>query len=308
MTVPYEVFMANPKAFGGTEYMVKNFKEKILPYAPQLKNYLCLVLPGINPDIKIETLKNVKVIIWLHNTFSQFGKQTLKEFKEEKIKNNIAYIVVVSEYQKYVIAKEIDFDLDKIVVIPNAIDPVVPKPHKFESVNKPKLIHASSADRGMEVLLKSLKHIDVDFELNIFNDFNPDLLNVNPRLISDKRINFYGKTPKKTVMKYFANSHLHAYPSIFPETSCLTQMEALSAGCFSVYTDLGALPETSLGYGTMIPYNELTPERYAQEITKAINEIKTNGFDYNKQSKEISERYSWDVAKQNWINFAERLP
>ena len=299
--------MENPKAFGGTEYMVKNFRDKVLPYVPQLENYLCLVLPGIGVGINIATLKNVKVILWIHNTFSQFGNKILEEFKDENVKNNIKYIIAVSEYQKQVIAKEIEFDLNKIIVIPNAIDPVIPTSHKFEDVGKPKLIHASSSDRGMEILLRSLRHIEADFELNIFNDFYPDLSNINPRLISDKRINFYGKTPKKTVMKYFASSHIHAYPSTFPETSCLTQMEALSAGCFSVYTDLGALPETSLGYGTMIPIEELTPERYAQELTKAINEIKTKGFDYNKQSKEISEKYSWNVAKQNWINFAERL-
>jgi glycosyltransferase involved in cell wall biosynthesis len=307
MAVPYQIFSENTSAFGGTEYMVRNFRDKVLPFVPELQNYLCLVLPGAGPNIEIATLKNIKIILWLHNNFSQFGKDLINDFRKEEVKNNIKYIIAVSEYQKQFVAKEIDFDLDKIIVVPNAIDPVVPLPHKFEDVNKPRLIHASSADRGMEVLLRSLKYIDADFELNIFNNFNPDTWNANPRLISDKRINFYGKTPKKTVMKYFANSHIHAYPSTFPETSCLTQMEALSAGCFSVYSDLGALPETSLGYGTMIPIEELTPERYAQELTKAINDIKTNGFDYKKQSKEISETYSWDIAKQNWINFAERL-
>lgn len=308
MAVPFTIFRENPGAFGGTEYMVRSFRDKVLPYVPQLENYLCLVLPGHGIDLDLGTLKNTKIILWLHNTFNQFNPAVKETFSKKEVVSNIEYIVAVSEYHKSVLLTEIDIDKDKIVVIPNAIDPVIPTPHKFESVNKPKLIHASSSDRGMETLLRSLKYIDVDFELNIFNNFNPDLSSANPRLLSDKRINFYGKTPKKTVMKHFANSHIHAYPSTFPETSCLTQMEALSAGCFSVHTDLGALPETSLGYGTAIPFSELTPERYAQEITKAINEIKTNGFDYKKQSKEISERYSWDVAKQNWINFAERLP
>ena len=308
MPIAYQVFKENVGVYGGTEYMARNFRDRVLPFVPKLQNYLCLILPGDGPEVDLSTLKNTKIIVWFHNTVNQFHPAVRETFSKKDVVDNIEYIIAVSEYHKSVLLTEIKIDSEKIIVIPNAIDPVMPVPHKLEDIGKPRLIHASSSDRGMEILLRSLKHIDVDFELNIFNNFNPDTSSANPRLLSDERVNFYGKTPKKTVMKYFANSHIHAYPSTFPETSCLTQMEALSAGCFSVHTDLGALPETSLGYGTMIPIKELTPERYAQELTKAINEIKTKGFDYNKQSKEISEAYSWDVAKQNWINFAERLP
>jgi len=66
---------------------------------------------------------------------------------------------------------------------------------------------------------------------------------------------------------------------------------------------LGALPETSLGYGKMIPFNELTPERYAEELTKAIRMIKENGYDYTQQVQDIHDNFTWDKAKQNWLAF-----
>ena len=143
--------------------------------------------------------------------------------------------------------------------------------------------------------LNAIPLIEEDFELNIFNDFYPDLPhNFNQDGVNDPRVNFYGKTPRKTVYKFFADAHIHAYPSTYPETSCLTQMEALSAGCYTVHTDLGALPETSMGNGKMIPIHELTPERYAEELTKAIKTIKENGYDYTKQVKDIEDKYTWD--------------
>jgi glycosyltransferase involved in cell wall biosynthesis len=156
----------------------------------------------------------------------------------------------------------------------------------------------------MEILLKAVPLIEEDFELNIFNDFYPDLPHsYNLDGVNDPRVNFYGKTPRKTLYKFFADAHIHAYPSIYPETSCLTQMEALSAGCYTIHTDLGALPETSLGYGKMIPFNELTPERYAEELTKAIRMIKEDGYDYTQQVQDIHNNFTWDKAKQNWLAF-----
>jgi glycosyltransferase involved in cell wall biosynthesis len=143
-----------------------------------------------------------------------------------------------------------------------------------------------------------------NFELNIFNEFYPDIPhNFNQVAVNDPRVNFWGKTPRKMVYKFMEESHIHAYPSTYPETSCLTQIEALSAGCYAVYSDLGALPETSMGHGVMIPSNELTPKRYAEELDKAIRMVKTHGYDHTEQVKDMHNNFSWNKAKQNWLAF-----
>lgn len=300
----HPIFDYNKTAFGGTESMVKGFLEKVLPEMKNIQKYKCVVLPGHLPELHDWGIDGKETILWLHNTLEQFDIKVKDLLSNKLIFKSIRYIITVSEYQKDVVAKELNFPLEKIIVIPNAIDVITPTLNKFDKIDRVKLIHASSSDRGLKVLMDSIPFIEEDFELNIFNNFYPDLPHsFNLDGVNDSRVNFYGKTPKKTVYKFMADSHIHAYPSIYPETSCLTQMETLSAGCYGVVTSLGALLETSLGYGTIIPIQELTPEKYAEEITKTIKTIKENGYDYTNQIIDIEKEFSWNKAKKNWLKF-----
>ena len=300
----HEVFKYNEAFFGGTETMARGFIKNVLPEMTNIHKYTNVIIPGHLPDPQTIGIDGSRYIFWLHNNISQFVGYVGRMLNNKLVRKATERVIAVSEYEKKVLAKELDMDLNMIYVIPNAIDLATPNPDKFKKIDKVKLIHASTAERGMDVLLKAVPLIEEDFELNIFNDFYPDLPhNYSLEGVNDPRVNFYGKTPRKTLYKFFSDAHIHAYPSTYPETSCLTQMEALSAGCYSVHSDLGALPETSLGYGTMIPFDELTPERYAEELTKAIRMIREQGYDYTQQVEDIKNNFTWDKAKQNWLAF-----
>jgi UDP-glucose:(glucosyl)LPS alpha-1,2-glucosyltransferase len=302
MTHP--TFKYSEEHFGGTETMARGFIKHILPDMKNIHKYTNVIIPGHLPNLQTVGIDGTRYIFWIHNNVSQFIGTVERVLNNSLVRKSTERIIAVSEYEKKVISKELNMDLNQIYVIPNAIEPVTPNPNKFNKIDKVKIIHASTSHRGMEILLKAVPLIEEDFELNIFNDFYPDLPHsYNLDGVNDPRVNFYGKTPRKTLYKFFADAHIHAYPSIYPETSCLTQMEALSAGCYTIHTDLGALPETSLGYGKMIPFNELTPERYAEELTKAIRMIKENGYDYTQQVQDIHDNFTWDKAKQNWLAF-----
>lgn len=297
-------FTYNEDKFGGTEYMARGFRDKILPHVPKFNNYLCLVIPGPIPSFDPEFYKEDTLILWMHNPMDQLHDLVNVLLKDSRFSDRVKYIVAVSEYHKYRLLIDLpNIPEEKFIVIPNAIDPIEFDPAKFSNVHKPKLIHASRSYRGFNILLQSLPLIEEDFELSVFNDFYPDIPNNLEEYTNDKRIIFYGDTPRRTVHRAMAESHIHAYPSSFAETSCLVQMEALSAGLLSVHTNVGALPDTSLGYGIMVDYFSLSLETYAEELTKAIIKIK-NGQHYPEQQiKDIKSIFSWERALANWKVF-----
>jgi glycosyltransferase involved in cell wall biosynthesis len=196
---------------------------------------------------------------------------------------------------------------DKIVVIPNAIAPLKYNLNKFNNINKVKLINTSSPDRGLHILLNAVPLIKEDFELDIFSRFNPYEY---PGYTPDPRINFYGFSFKNTVLKHYESSHIHAYPSTYPETFCISQAEAMSAGLLCVTSDIGALPEVSGGHTNIYPYIDdpvKHTEIFAEQITKVIQQIKAKEWDPTEQIEYINKTYSWEAVKEKWIEFHELL-
>lgn len=303
----FGVFNYNKNFFGGTEYMAINFHKKILPYMPKLKNYDCFIMPGeFAPFVHIEA-SSKPVIIWMHNTIHQFNLSLIQQFFSKKLLNRLKYIIVVSEFQKQETLKHLSIDESKVIVIPNAIEPLQYEPSKFDNPKTIKLIHTSTTERGAPVLLNALTKVDRDFKLEMYNDFDPYKY---PDYEPDPRIRFYGRTPKPTVIEAVENSHIHAYPSIYPETFCLSQAEAMSAGLLCLTSDMGSLPEVSGGHTRTYSYEEdqmKHMEIYAELLTKAIDDIANGNWNPEEQIKFVNSEYSWELHKERWLKLHDKL-
>jgi phosphatidylinositol glycan class A protein len=289
--------------FGGTEYMGRGFELKIAPDVPKFSNYLSLIVPGNIPHPSTLFTTNKEIIMWLHNIPSQFAKDKLDILKHPEFIKRLKYVVVPSEKHKNILIKQLPILKEQVIVIPNAIEPLKQGPKKTTL----KLIHTSSEDRGMNILLSALNYIDENFELDIYNGFNPDL---DPDFITDTRVTFFGKTPKATVRKAISKAHIHAYPATYVETFCLSQVEAMSAGLLCVTSDLGALPEVSGGHTTIYPftYNEVNHVKlFAEHLAQAIERIKKGEWDPTAQIEYVNSTYSWDAIKDRWLQLHELL-
>lgn len=303
----------NPQAFGGTEYMARGFVEKISHLVPKFDEYRSLVFPGLT--LPYEQLKDgTPTIIWLHNLIDQFGPEPQKLFTDPDFVKNIKYLITVSEFAKQKVIEQMPIDPDKVIVIRNAIDPITYNKSKFKNIKKPILMHCSSPDRGMEVLLLATTLIEEDFELQIFNNFDPSGVKgtgVWEKIMNDKRISFYNKTPRNTVVKHWGEAHIHAYPSVYDETSCITQIEALATNTLAVYSNYSVLPETSMGYGIAVDLDKTNIQKYiedyAQALTKAIQMVKNGEFKPGDQAKKVAEAYSWEKTKEGFIALHELL-
>lgn len=300
-------FRYKPNTYGGTEYMGSTFHKKVLPFLPKLNNYDCYIMPGVLMPIDFIKNSNKNIIIWMHNTVYQFDKVAVEEFFCKEIIDKIKYIVVVSEFQKQETLKYVNIEESKVVVIPNAIEPLQYNSSKFDSIDKVKIVHTSTAERGLPVLLNAITKIDRDFRLEIYNDFRPEEY---PEYEIDSRIRFYGRTPKPTVIEAIENSHIHAYPSIYPETFCLSQVEAMSAGLLCLTSDIGSLPEVSNRHTRIYPYEEdqiKHMEVYAELLTKAIDDVTNGNWNPEEQIKFVNSEYSWERHKERWLELHDKL-
>ena len=274
------IFPVVSNAFGGTEFMVKNFKEKVLPHIPKIKKYNCMVLPGKQIQSYDQILYDDReIIIWMHNLQEQFGNPKNEEiartinkmFTNLDFIKKIKYVIVVSEYAKLQLMQSSNIEASRIVVIHNAISPFKIYP-------------------------------DLDFMSKEFKE-----------IYKDERLFFHYKTPKKTVIDYLSQAHIFAYPCIYKETFCLSQTEAISAGCLPVYRNYASLPEVSINSGVSYEINDDDPmsedhaKLFASKLKYSIDLIKNKKFNPEEKSKEINEKFSWENFKKSWINLHEKL-
>lgn len=301
---------------GGTEVLARWFHENILPCAEKFYSYNCILIPGEMPSP--QELMKKKNIFWLHAFPNDLFYPANEIIVSKEFIDLIEYLIVGSEFHKKKVLEVMDIDPKKVIVIEYYVENIPYDENKYTNIDKIKIIHVSDPARGMPFLLKSLQYIQEDFELNIYNNFYPELdknkewykfydrLKLD-KIIDDDRINFYGRTPRKTVLKKFSESHIHAYPTIVEEIVCMSQIESIIAGCYPVYSNVGALPETSMNFGAICNFSKNyieNIENFGILLNQTIVNIKNKKFNNHKeQSIKMSQHHSFEKIKNQWLEF-----
>ncbi len=119
----------------------------------------------------------------------------------------------------------------------------------------PRAYYASHPGRGLAMLLgawPSIRGAVPDAELHlygsaaIYNQKNsPEEAALFTQAAALPGVSVLGAVGKKQLREGARTCRLLAYPSTFAETSCLTALEAMAAGCAVVAPMYGALPETA---------------------------------------------------------------
>ena len=123
-----------------------------------------------------------------------------------------------------------------------------------------------------------------------------------------KNVNYFGFVDNKKIIELLKKTHIYSFPSIWPETSCISAIESMAAGCEVVATNLGALYETCSPFGTLISFDrnfENLEKKYAKVLS---NSIKNFWSDENQkklklQQETINNIYSWNTRSIEWKKF-----
>ena len=183
------------------------------------------------------------------------------------------------------------------VVIKNAIDPIE---HHEKPKDKINLIYHTTPHRGLDILYAVYEqlaknrddiHLDVYSSFNVYGwpqrdvEFKPlfDKLEAHPN------ITYHGAVPNSEVREALKKAHIFAYPCTWVETSCISAIEAMSAGCAVVCPNLGALPETTSNFGIMYPFDEdiNEAEKLKSEAEETLREYEEKIQSASKEAGEI---------------------
>jgi len=124
--------------------------------------------------------------------------------------------------------------------------------------------YASMPFRGLDLLVEVMNRVGGKVELDIFSSMRAyqaqeksftalyEIAQQNPR------IRYHGGVGQKALADGMRSCAYLTYPSTYIETYSIATQEAMAAGLKVISNDLGALPETTMGYADLLPVAGLT--------------------------------------------------
>ena len=295
-------------SFGGSENQLR----LLLKYIPDESfKDVNLILNNASHDLIEKDKINV---LWMHHFVNQKEAENLgsKDFVDK-----LDWIVFNSNWNFEKHVYQFKVPETKSIVIRNAIEKI-----NFEEKNKNKisLIYHTTPWRGLVHLLKVFKNLNLEnVELNvcsstiIYGKKFDEIVGKKYKSIFDeckntKNVNYYGYLENKKIIDLLKKMHIFAHPSIWPETSCISAIESMAAGCEVVSTNLGALYETCSPFGTFVNFDrnfDNLEKRYSEALAYSIKNFWSdeNQNKLKLQRETINSTYSWDVRSLEWKKF-----
>lgn len=260
-------------AMGGTELMKQRLIDSV---KPNLLEQFQIYFSRVEEDLDESKLR----ILYCHDLPSDPASKHLENGGWKKFHK----IVFVSNWQMQNYIAFYNIPWSRCAVIKNAIEPI--ELHKKPEDGTIRLAYWSTPHRGLELLIPSFSAIAEkrdNVELDVYSSF--DLYGWKER---DKqyeklfeqceehpKINYYGTVTNEELRARLLSTHIFAYPSIWPETSCLCLIEAMSAGLACVHPNLAALTETALNQTFTYQFDE-RPNEHASQFATFLDMIIEN--------------------------------
>ena len=295
-------------SFGGSENQLRLLLKNLPDESFKDIN---LILNNANHDLIEKDKINV---LWMHHFVNQKEAQNLglKEFV-----NKLDWIVYNSNWNFEKHVYQFKVPETKCIVIKNAIEKI---DFKEKPKDKTSLIYHTTPWRGLVHLLKVFKNLNLEnVELNVCSStiiygkkFDSLLGKTYQELFDEckntKNVNYLGFLNNQKIINLLKEMHIFSHPSIWPETSCISAIEAMAAGCEIVSTNLGALYETCAPFGTLVGFDrnfDNLEKKYSKALLKSIKNYWSdeNQKKLKLQAEVINMTYSWDVRSVEWKNF-----
>lgn len=290
------------KAMGGTELMMGRIYDGSIP-ADLLEQFQ--IIPT-----RVRDLDETKWrILYIHDLPEDPEVQHLANEGWRKFHK----IVFVSNWQAQLFIAKFNIPWSKCVVLLNAIHPIPVERDPSTEIN---LIYHTTPHRGLNILLPVFArlaerhkniHLDVfsSFKLYGWAERDEQFKELFKFADDHPNITNHGAVPNDEIRQALAQAHIFAYPSIWPETSCIALMEAMSAGLTCVHPNYAALYETGANWTQMYFWHEDLNE-HAKIFFMLLDNAIQNVYNENILARNASQKvyadafYSWGVRSKQW--------
>ena len=228
-------------------------------------------------------------------------------------------IVFVSHWQQQAYINHMNLPWHKTAVLQNAIEPI-------DAAEKPndvvRIIYHTTPHRGLNILVPVIEKLAEEYKekihLDVYSSFAvygweerdkpfEELFN---KIRNHPNMTYHGAVSNKDVHEALRKAHIFAYPSVWPETSCICLMEAMSAGLLCVHPNYAALPETAANWTHMYQFHEdanAHARTFFGVLKDVIDYVLSDNYKGDvklKGQKSYADLfYSWDLRKIQWENF-----
>jgi UDP-glucose:(glucosyl)LPS alpha-1,2-glucosyltransferase len=298
-------------ANGGTELMARRMVRDLPPELLKGKQIIHSRVREIRSDLK--------TILVCHDLAND---PEVSQLADPQYRAQFDKIVFVSNWQQHMYNLVLGVPFSESYVIPNGIE-------VGEYTHKPKdgpirLIYHTTPHRGLALLapafIEASKHFDL--HLDVFSSFEAygwgerdvPYKPLFDQLESIPNVTVHGFQPNDVIREHLKSAHVFAYPSIWTETSCLAQIEAMSFGLHTLHSNLGALNETSIGLSTSYMYDEDINRHvntFYRQLIALLYWIQHHRSDADNRSRWIAQTaqnvYDWNIIQRRWINLLETL-
>ena len=222
-----------------------------------------------------------------------------KNFFESKLVNKFSHFVFNSDYQKEEFCNKFDLKGIGISVIKNSINPIEIKQKKYDG--KVNLIYHTTPHRGLELLAHCFPkilaendkvHLKVFSSLKIYGWDEKDKVfePLYKKLKDMKNVEYNSNVSNEEIRKELVNSHIFAYPNIWPESCCLAAIEAMSAKNLLVLPNLAALKETGSKSKFLYEFTDNPSDHintFQKQLTHAIQYVQKQSEEYKSHLDEL---------------------
>lgn len=295
----------NQKSMGGTELIQKELYNRL---PRELLEKFQIWFSRYRPE---KVNKEKYQIFFAHDLPNDPESAHLKNSGWDKFDK----LIFVSNWQMQAYIGFFGIPYSKCVVIKNAINPIFIHDKFAEYRNKEavKIIYHTTPHRGLELLVSAFEEISKtreNVQLDVYSSFklygweekDKQYEPLFDRCRNHPKINYYGTVSNEEIKSALVEADIFAYPSIWLETSCISLIEAMSAGCLCIHPNIGALAETSANWTNMYQFDE-NNNTHIKKMIELLNYTIENPVSNERllaQKQYIDNFYSWEDRQQEW--------